>query len=158
MKKRVIAILMALAIVLTFAACSTATPTASPTASSSGMTLAKLKIGFIYIGSKTDGGWSQAHEDGRQALIAKYPGIQTLIKENVPETADSEQAMRGLIDQGLQCHFRHQFQLSGLCCQHGESIPQCSILPCDRIHHFGQYEPIQRTFVSGQVPSGHRGR
>jgi basic membrane protein A len=97
MKMRILIILLALAMVLTFAGCSTATQTP------------KVKVGFIYIGSKTDGGWSQAHEDGRKALVAKYPNVETLVKENVPETAESEQAMRGLIDQGCNVIFATSF-------------------------------------------------
>ena len=104
MKKRVLAILMALAIVLAFAGCSTATPSATSTPAA-----AKLKIGFIYVGPKNDGGWSQAHEEGRQQLIAKYSQVETMIKENVPETSECEQTIRSMVDQGCNVIFATSF-------------------------------------------------
>jgi len=108
MKKRALAILMALAVVLAFAGCSSQNPTASPSASpvnTNAMTIDKLKIGFIYVGPATDGGWSQAHDVGRQQAVAKYPGLQTIVKESVPETVECEQTIRSMIDQGCNVIF-----------------------------------------------------
>ena len=53
----------------------------------------KLKVCFLYVGSKTDGGWTQAHELGRQELIkAMGDKITTEALENVPEGPDAERA------------------------------------------------------------------
>ncbi len=111
MKKRVFAILLALVVLFAFAGCTTTQPQTSPTASSDDGTMAieDLVIGFIYIGPVGDGGWTDAHDAGRQAAIAAYPGLQTMITENVPETADCEQAIRNLIDQGCNVIFATSF-------------------------------------------------
>ena len=44
----------------------------------------KIKACFLYIGSKTDGGWTQAHDIGRQ-LVDKELGdkVETAFVENV---------------------------------------------------------------------------
>lgn len=109
MKKRVIAFLLVLAMVMALAAGCTAAPKPTATPSGGAKKLADLKIGFVYIGPVGDGGWTDAHEAGRQALIKAFPGIKTLIKENVPETAECENAIRDLIDQGCNVIFATSF-------------------------------------------------
>lgn len=63
------------------------------------LTADQMKVGFIYIGSATDEGYTQAHDMGRQ-YIEKELGVKTMFVENIPETADCEKAARDLIDQG----------------------------------------------------------
>ena len=58
-----------------------------------------LKVGFIYIGSIHDEGYTQAHDRGRLAL--EKIGVKCAFVENVPENADCEKAIRDLIDQGV---------------------------------------------------------
>ena len=54
----------------------------------------KTKICFIYVGSKTDGGWTQAHDIGRQALQDHFGDkIETPFLESVPEGPDAERAI-----------------------------------------------------------------
>ena len=53
----------------------------------------KAKICFVYVGSKTDGGWTQAHDIGRQHLEKELGDkIETQFLENVPEGPDAERA------------------------------------------------------------------
>jgi len=66
-----------------------------------------LKVGFIYIGSIHDEGYTQAHDKGRLALEAK--GIKCAYVENVPENADCEKAIRDLIDQGCNVIYTNSF-------------------------------------------------
>ena len=44
----------------------------------------KIKVGFIYVGPKNDGGWTEAHDIARQEL-EKELGVETVYKESVPE-------------------------------------------------------------------------
>ncbi len=60
-----------------------------------------LKVGFIYVGPVNDGGWTQAHDNGRKYLEEKL-GVQTFYKENVPEGAESKNSINELIDQGCK--------------------------------------------------------
>jgi len=66
-----------------------------------------LKVGFIYIGSIHDEGYTQAHDKGRLAL--EQMGIKTSYVENVPENADCEKAIRDLIDQGCNVIYTNSF-------------------------------------------------
>lgn len=57
----------------------------------------KTKICFVYVGTKTDGGWTQAQDRGRQELQAHFGDkIETPYLENVPEGPDAERAIERL--------------------------------------------------------------
>src|SRR5579864_4960890 len=73
----------------TAAAKPTAAPTTAPAVATS--TGSKLRAAFVYTGPINDHGWSNAHDDGRQALEqALGAQVETAYTENVPETADSQ--------------------------------------------------------------------
>src|SRR5438874_184774 len=60
-----------------------------------------FKVAFVYVGPKNDGGWSQAHEQGRlyvqKALGSK---VQTTYKESVPEGPQASQVIDQLVRDG----------------------------------------------------------
>lgn len=59
-----------------------------------------LKISFLYVGPIGDGGWTFAHEKGRQELVREFGDkIQTSYIENVPE---SDAALRVIRDQAFR--------------------------------------------------------
>jgi basic membrane protein A len=66
-----------------------------------------IKVGFVYIGSIHDEGYTQAHDKGRLALEAM--GIKCAYVENVPENADCEKAIRDLIDQNCNVIYTNSF-------------------------------------------------
>lgn len=71
-----------------------------------------LKIGFIYVGDAYDGGYSQAHEEGRLAMVEKLgldEKTQTIVVENIPEDASCAEAARNLIDQGCNVIYANSF-------------------------------------------------
>ena len=70
----------------------------------------KIKACFLYIGSKTDGGWTQAHDIGRQ-LVDKELGdkVETAFVENVPEGPDAERAIERLARSGCAIIFTTSF-------------------------------------------------
>ncbi|PWE56406.1 BMP family ABC transporter substrate-binding protein [Metarhizobium album] len=70
----------------------------------------KTKICFIYVGSKTDGGWTQAHDLGRQALQEKFGDkIETPFLESVPEGPDAERAIERMARSGCALIFTTSF-------------------------------------------------
>jgi basic membrane protein A len=70
----------------------------------------KTKVCFIYVGSKTDGGWTQAHDIGRQALEAALGDkIETPFLENVPEGPDAERAIERMARSGCALVFTTSF-------------------------------------------------
>jgi basic membrane protein A len=57
----------------------------------------QLTVGFIYIGSKEDYGYNQAHAAGA-AAVKKIPGVKVVEEEMVPDTIDSQKTMKSMIE------------------------------------------------------------
>lgn len=74
---------------------------------SAAITKENLKVGFVYIGSVNDHGYTEAQDQSRLAL--EEMGIATLYKENVPENSDCEKAIRDLIDAGCNVIYTTSF-------------------------------------------------
>jgi basic membrane protein A and related proteins len=68
-----------------------------------------LKVGAIYVGSTNDYGYNRSMHDGLMAMKAAIPGVTVLEAENVPETADAERIMEGMIQQGAKLIFATSF-------------------------------------------------
>jgi simple sugar transport system substrate-binding protein len=70
----------------------------------------KLKVGFVNVGPKTDGGWTQGHWTGVQQLQAELGDrIEVTFLENVPEGPDTERALEGLARAGNKLIFATSF-------------------------------------------------
>jgi simple sugar transport system substrate-binding protein len=70
----------------------------------------KLKVGFINVGPKNDGGWTQGHWTGAQALEAALGDkIEVTFIENVPEGQDAERAIEALARAGNTLIFTTSF-------------------------------------------------
>ncbi|MEM6462340.1 MAG: BMP family ABC transporter substrate-binding protein [Pseudomonadota bacterium] len=71
---------------------------------------AATKVCFVYVGSKTDGGWTQAHDIGRQELENHYGDeVETLYLENVSEGPDAERAIERFARSGCSLIFTTSF-------------------------------------------------
>jgi basic membrane protein A len=68
------------------------------------------KAAWIYVGPHNDGGWSQAHDNGRLA-VQKALGskVKTTYKENVPEGPQVAQVIESLIRDGNKIIFATSF-------------------------------------------------
>src|SRR6478672_4305466 len=58
---------------------------------------ADTTIGFIYVGSRDDYGYNQAHAAGAAAL-KKMPGLKVVEEEKVPETDAVQKTMESMIN------------------------------------------------------------
>lgn len=109
MKKKLLAAIMAAAMLLT--GCSGNTSSGSSAASDAGSTAdnaASVKAGFVYIGKIDDGGYTQAHDQGRLAI--EKMGVETAYVEDVAETvSDTCEAIRTLIDEGCNLIYTNSF-------------------------------------------------
>ena len=94
--------LAAIGLVVVAAAAALALGVASGNAKSS----SAYKVAWIYVGPHNDGGWSQAHDDGRlyvqKALGSK---VQTTYKENIAVGAQFSQTVSSLVAQGYKLIF-----------------------------------------------------
>ena len=68
-----------------------------------------LIVGAIYVGSVNDYGYNRAMKDGLEAMKAAIPGLKLIEAENVPESAESERVMEGMIQQGAKLIFATSF-------------------------------------------------
>lgn len=66
-------------------------------------------VAFVYVGPHDDGGWSQAHDVGRQYVQENVDAVHTAYVENVAEGADAEQVIRSLARKGFNVIFTTSF-------------------------------------------------
>src|SRR5580704_6068655 len=68
-----------------------------------------LIVGAIYVGSVNDYGYNRSMKDGLEEMKKNIPGLKLIEAENVPETAESERVMEGMIQQGAKLIFATSF-------------------------------------------------
>jgi basic membrane lipoprotein Med (substrate-binding protein (PBP1-ABC) superfamily) len=68
-----------------------------------------LTVGAIYVGSVNDYGYNRAMKDGLEEMKRNIPGLKLIEAENVPESAESERIMEGMIQQGAKLIFATSF-------------------------------------------------
>ena len=70
----------------------------------------KVKVGFVYLTTPGDHGWTYAHEVGRQEVIRHFGDkVETTFVENVPEGPDATRVIRDLAKQGNDIIFTTSF-------------------------------------------------
>ena len=69
-----------------------------------------LKVGFVYVSTIGDAGWTHQHNLGRLAVVKKFGNkISTKYIENVQEGADAERVIRNLASSGYDLIFTTSF-------------------------------------------------
>jgi basic membrane protein A and related proteins len=69
-----------------------------------------LKAAWVYVGPTNDGGWTQAHDEARQAVQEHFgDAVETTYKENVPEGPQVLQTIEDLIADGNTVIFGTSF-------------------------------------------------
>ncbi len=92
------------------AACGVAAVFAFAASSGNAAAQAPFKAAFIYVGPHNDGGWSQAHDQGRMyAQKALGSKVVTTYKENVPEGPQVAQVIDSLVSDGNKIIFATSF-------------------------------------------------
>ena len=75
----------------------TTTTTAAATPAATTPSAAPLTVGFVYVGSRADYGYNQAHAEGAKA-VAGMAGVKVREEENVPETVAVQKTMESMIN------------------------------------------------------------
>jgi basic membrane protein A len=117
----------------------------------------KIKVGFVYIGSATDGGYNYAHDKGRMMLEEQLGDqVDTIVKENVPETQECEKVMKDMIDQGCKIIFANSYGFQDYVKKVAEANPEVIFLHCsgsiqgkNYSNYFGSIEEAR--YLSGIV-------
>ena len=69
-----------------------------------------IKAAWVYVGPINDGGWTQAHNEGRKYVEDKLgDAVETTFKENVPEGPEATQVIEDLIKDGNKIIFATSF-------------------------------------------------
>ncbi len=68
-----------------------------------------LVVGALHVGSVNDAGYNEAMHEGLIEMQNNIPGLQLIEAEQVPETADAERVMEGMIAQGATLIFPQSF-------------------------------------------------
>ncbi|MDQ2943130.1 MAG: BMP family ABC transporter substrate-binding protein [Candidatus Dormibacteraeota bacterium] len=72
------------------------------------------KAAWIYVGSKSDAGWTKAHDDARLYVEQQLGGqVKTTFKENVPEGPQVTQVIDTLVADGNKIIFGTSFGFHG---------------------------------------------
>jgi basic membrane protein A and related proteins len=79
--------------------------TEAAAATGSGPGTGSKKVGFIFVGPKDDYGYNQAAYQGSQALKEKFPDLEILTAENVPEDDNATRVMEKMISDGAKIIF-----------------------------------------------------
>lgn len=66
-------------------------------------------VAFVYVGPIGDGGWTFAHNQGREYIEANGNNVHTAYLESIPEGADAERVIRSLARQGFDVIFTTSF-------------------------------------------------
>lgn len=69
----------------------------------------RLVIGAIYVGSYDDYGYNRSFHDALMQVQKDLPGVKVLEAENVPESAEAERVIEGMIRRGAKLVFPTSF-------------------------------------------------
>ncbi len=89
----------------------------------------KLKVGFVYIGSPGDAGWTFAHDQGRKYLEKELPYVEVETVENVSD-ADAEQVLTNLAERGNKVIFATSFGFMDPVINVAAKYPDVTFLHC----------------------------
>ncbi|MFV0358553.1 BMP family ABC transporter substrate-binding protein [Tropicimonas sp.] len=70
----------------------------------------QTKVGFVYVGPKNDGGWSQHHHEAAMEMAAHFGDrVEVVVQESVPEGADAERVLTQMALSGADLIFTTSF-------------------------------------------------
>jgi len=117
----------------------TPAPTASGSVAAAPAPQKQFTAGFIYVGSKSDYGYNQAHAEGAKTLTGM--GIKVREEENVPETLDVQKTMESMINlDGASVLFPTSFgYFDPHILKMAEKYPNVTFLHCGGLYTEGKH-------------------
>ncbi|MHB8455443.1 MAG: BMP family ABC transporter substrate-binding protein [Acidiferrobacterales bacterium] len=98
-----------------------------------GMTVcahAAIKVGYVYVGPRTDGGYNYAEDQGRLYVQAHVPGVKTMFAENVPENENVSQVMERMIHSGAKVIFATSYGYLNFALDLAQKYPNVIFMHC----------------------------
>lgn len=109
LRKSTVYVSCLLLLALLIAACQPAAAPAAAPAEGDAAAAEEFTVGVLHVGAMTDAGYNQAHHDGIAEMQKNLPNVKVVEVENVPESADAERVMEGMIQQGAKMIFPQSF-------------------------------------------------
>ncbi|HEX4025341.1 MAG TPA: BMP family ABC transporter substrate-binding protein [Steroidobacteraceae bacterium] len=91
---------------------------------------AATRVGYVYVGPKTDGGYNYAQDQGRLYVQAHVPGTRTMMAENVPENENVEQVMERMIHSGATVIFATSYGYLDFALKLAQKYPNVVFMHC----------------------------
>ncbi|PID41188.1 MAG: BMP family ABC transporter substrate-binding protein [Proteobacteria bacterium] len=115
----------------------------------------QMKVGFVYVTPIGDGGWSYAHDQGRQA-VEKMDGVTTSFVEAVAEGPDSERVILNMARKGYDVVFAASFGYMDSMLKVAKQFPETVFMHCSgykKAENMGNYfgRMYQARYLSGIV-------
>jgi basic membrane protein A len=82
-----------------------ATPAATEAPIATEVAAEPLIVAFAHVGPVSDEGWTWSHDQGRLAVEAAFPNVQTMTIESMPFSEDATRALEGLVAAGAKMVF-----------------------------------------------------
>ena len=113
-----------------------------------------IGVGFVSVGAKTDGGYNEAQEAGREYVQKHVPGVKTNALENIPENAQVTQAMERMIGAGDKIIFATSYGYLPYALALARKYPKVTFMHCGgakRAHNLGTYfaDMFEAMYLSG---------
>ena len=105
-----------------------------------------------------DYGYNQSMHEGLMAMKEAIPGVTLLEAENVPETAEAERVMEGMIQQGAKLIFATSFGHQQFAFDLAKKHPDVVLRACRRLDAGGQFRQLLRRDPGRLVSDGRRRR
>ena len=117
---------------------------------------APLKVGFVYLTTPGDHGWTYAHERARVILEEKFGDkIETTYVENVPEGPDATRVIRELANQGNQLIFTTSFNYMDQTLEVAKEFPNIKFEHATGYKRADNVSTYSARFYEGRTISGH---
>lgn len=101
----------------------------------------KFNVAFVYVGPIGDGGWTYAHNEGREYVEAEMGDeVHTAYLESVPEGADAERVIRSLARNGFDGIFTTSFGYMDATATVAEEFPDADFV------HVSGYKKAEPNF------------
>lgn len=153
---KLLSALLSLLCTVALLACGQGSAPAEKQASSTAPAEEKLKVAFVYVGPVGDGGWTTAHDHGREAMVQKLPWVETTWLESVPEGADAVRAISQLAEKGYKLIFTTSFGYMDPTLEVAARYPDVTFMHCSgykRAQNVGTYfgRMEQAKYLTGLV-------
>jgi len=114
------------------------------------------KVGFVLVGPKNDGGWSQHHYESAQKMVEHFgENVELVVQESVPEGADASRVMTQMALAGTDIIFATSFGYMDQVIEVGEKFPDVKFEHATGYKSSANVSNYSARFYEGRAIMGH---